>query len=437
MSERRGLPAFGIALDGAAMTIAWRVPNTGKWREETVACDGTDAGVRSALEELAPFAPAAGTINVTLVRPLVNIVRPDLPRMSHAAAEHVLSRDWSRHIIAHRPTPHSVAAEWRAGRWRAAFAPADILDELTTAADRYGWRTLTIQAGDDAIAAVARDATDSEAAEALCAIVVGEGSRAQGAQLERGAPVSGRIFPGDVSHADVTAFAADQSAVLVIGSAPQAHALTSELGAEGVRTSAFAFNGITSALGNFAAAGTRGEAALLLEAGATVTRRERKMRRVGQLLWVGAAAAILVAFMIERTRVSSALESTQRTRADLSPRVRGVLAAQERIEAETQAATVLAAREAGASRVTAVMASVATAIPAGTLLTALGVSGDTVTIEGESKGSAAVYNALRAVPELEQLRLGVPLRQDRLASDQAVEHFVFTARVRRAGVPAR
>ena len=71
-------------------------------------------------------------------------------------------------------------------------------------------------------------------------------------------------------------------------------------------------------------------------------------------------------------------------------------------------------------------------IPEGTALTALSVSGDSVTIEGESKRTAAVYDALRAEPILERVRLAGPLRQERQTGDVTVERFAFDARVRRA-----
>ena len=63
--------------------------------------------------------------------------------------------------------------------------------------------------------------------------------------------------------------------------------------------------------------------------------------------------------------------------------------------------------------------------------TAVRVTGDTVLVEGESRRSADVYEALRGVTMLEQVKLAAPLRQERLAAgDATVEHFSFQARVR-------
>ena len=81
------------------------------------------------------------------------------------------------------------------------------------------------------------------------------------------------------------------------------------------------------------------------------------------------------------------------------------------------------------------IAAIAGALPPGTALTSLTVSGDSVTIEGESRRSAAVYAALRTVPQLEQVRLAAPLRQDRLGGEAPIERFAFSARARGAASP--
>ena len=106
------------------------------------------------------------------------------------------------------------------------------------------------------------------------------------------------------------------------------------------------------------------------------------------------------------------------------------VAARSEIEANADVARALGAREAQVSRASAVLASVTLALPAGTALTALGVAGDSVTVEGESSRSAAVYEALRGVALLDQIKLAAPLRQERQAGDVAVEHFAFSAHVR-------
>ena len=156
----------------------------------------------------------------------------------------------------------------------------------------------------------------------------------------------------------------------------------------------------------------------------------REMRTLSRWLWAAVAAALVLAFALEQRGTTSALAAVQQQRAELSPQVRSVLAARSDLEQDTEAVVALAEREATTSRASGIVAAVAVVIPSGTSLTALSVSGDSVTIEGESKRSAAVYDALRALPDLERVRLGAPLRQERLVGDEIVERFVFNARIR-------
>ena len=161
------------------------------------------------------------------------------------------------------------------------------------------------------------------------------------------------------------------------------------------------------------------------------------MRTRTRWLALAAAVALLGALALEGARVSAALDDVRAQRADISGKVSNAVMLRSEIEARSDVAAALAAREAGVSQASAVLAAVTVALPAGTALTALNVAGDSITVEGESSRSAAVYESLRAVPQLEQVKLAAPLRQERQAGDVAVEHFAFSARVRSAASPAR
>ena len=173
----------------------------------------------------------------------------------------------------------------------------------------------------------------------------------------------------------------------------------------------------------------------LLSASARVL-HGREMARITRWLWIAAAAALFGAFAIERWGVGVALADVQQQRGDISPQVSNAMRTRVALEADVDAAATLGEREAAASRASGVVAAIAAALPPGTALTTLSVAGDSVTVEGESRRSAAVYDALRSVPALEQVRLAAPLRQERQANDDAIERFAFNARIRgAAGVP--
>jgi Tfp pilus assembly protein PilN len=179
-----------------------------------------------------------------------------------------------------------------------------------------------------------------------------------------------------------------------------------------------------------AIAGASGSATLELLSPAARVARAREMGTLTRWLWVATAAALFLAFAIERWGVGSALDAVQHHRSDISAQVSNAVRARGDVEGLADAAAALAEYEAASSRASGVISAVAIALPAGTSLTTLSVNGDSVTVEGESRRSAAVYDALRAIPTLDNVRLTSPLRQERQAGDVTVERFAFNARVR-------
>jgi Tfp pilus assembly protein PilN len=185
-----------------------------------------------------------------------------------------------------------------------------------------------------------------------------------------------------------------------------------------------------SAIELLAAATTLGRATIPLRSPGVQRAHVGRMRNVTRGLALAAAAALLVGIALDRWRVQRALTAVQQARAELAAPVRDAMTLRSGIESAAEVASALAAREANATRVNGVLAAVAVALPSGATLTAMQVTGDSVTIEGESARSALVYDALRTVPAFEQVKLAAPLRQERQAGDVAVEHFAFSARLR-------
>jgi Tfp pilus assembly protein PilN len=354
--------------------------------------------------------------------------------MSRAALESVLARDWTRHVIGWRVTPHTVAArQIDRGVWRAAFAPTDTLEAIA----EIQWPDVTIQTSDDALAVACRTLGALEAKAAII-VVCDDNGPTDAVQLVDGEPVLGRRFPTGASDDEALEFVdrARGASVVVIGAPLRAAALARAIG-RNARVLDIGVEAGTPASAIIGIAGTFGRPTLQLLSSSARDAQSRDMRRLARWLWIGAAAALVVAFAIERWGVSAALTDVQRQRADVSAQVNNAMGVRARLEEETEAATALAEREAAASRASGVIAAIAVALPPGTALSTLNVTGDSVTIEGESKRSAAVYDALRAVPMLEQVRLAAPLRQERQAGDVAVERFAFNARIRGTPVSAR
>ncbi|MDB4881512.1 MAG: hypothetical protein JWL95_278 [Gemmatimonadetes bacterium] len=434
---------LALALDGSVMVITWSERENGRTLcSATTPCDGTAESIVVAMEELARRAPLARRVVATLCRPLAQSRIVPLPRMPRTTVERVLARDWTRHVIGFRATPHDVAArEVARHRWSSAFAPSSVLDALTAGAEEQGWRDFEIRTSDDALASIARGpASASNGAPAEFVVVCEDGMPTDAVYAPNGDPLLGRRFPGDASDDDVVAFidaavadtvsAQRQRTVVVLGDGAPASTLVRSLVSRGHRAKVADLDlpaGPPMAL--IAAASMLQRARLPLSAAVTRDRVARSVRRLTWRLAFATVAALVAAFLLARWDVSRRLADVRQRRADISGAVRRAIATRAEMEGAADVATVLADREAHASRASEAAAAIALALPHGASLTVLSVSGDSVLIEGESPQSAVVYAALGRVPTLERIQSAAPLRQERQA-DSVIGRFAFSARLR-------
>ena len=427
-------------MSDAVIALAWRDgedAHGGEFRNAAVPCGASTESIVAGIARLSASASPAGILRVTLGRPVAHTRTLPFPVMARSAFERVVARDWARHVIGIRATPHTVAGEpVDRGRWRAAFAPTDVLDALSQAAAEQGWAAVDIRTADDAIAGAVRTLAPAESREAdLVAVVCDSTGPTEILQLRAGAPWLGRSLLAGSGDEGVVAFAqahAHRAPVVIFGGGPRAAALARSLGDKGHRTRVIdvGLPPDATAAATLAVLGTLSPTSLPLRTPAVSKARERQMRGLTRWLIVATAAALLAAFGLEHWRVTSASNDVRLHRADISATVSNAIALRSTIEADVDVASALAKREAQASRTSAVLAAVTLVLPTGTALTALTVAGDSISVEGESKRSAAVYEALRALPILSAVKLASPLRQERQAGDVAVEHFAFNARVR-------
>ena len=430
----------GIALDGTTLTIVWRrtLPH-GAWASSSVDCDATPAGIAAAFAELGASVPRGVELSITLLRPLAHTRTVSFPPMARAALERVLERDWTRHVIGIRATPHTVTAQPADhGRWIAAFAPTDTLEALARMAAERDWRNVIVQTSDDALAAAAgtlrpgmRDNPD------VCFIVANEHGPTDAVHAHRGVPRLGRRFLPGASADDAIAFAGVISSrrpipVFLPGAGSHNSNLATAFEQHGHQVIGLDLGPASPSPVTIAVAGTIGTASLPLLSPSAQAARSQSMRRLTGYLALATAAALVLAFAIERWGVRSALASLQQQRANISASVNRAVNARAGLESSLDAATTLADREAATTHASSVISAIAVSLPPGSSLTTMTVSGDSVAIEGEGQRSAAVYDALRGIPLLEGVRLAAPLRQERRASDAIVEHFAFNARLRRA-----
>ena len=100
MTARQERHLLGIALDGTMATAVWSSSARDRSEILSTPCDATPRAIAHAFSEIARGAQDVGAVRVTLLRPLANVRSLEFPRMPTSALEHVLSRDWARHVIA-------------------------------------------------------------------------------------------------------------------------------------------------------------------------------------------------------------------------------------------------------------------------------------------------------------------------------------------------
>jgi hypothetical protein len=424
---------LGICLDDGHITIAARNP-AGTLVDASAEWDGLPSTLVAAIDPLIAAVPAAREASIVLRRPLAHTRTLAMPRMPRPAAEQVLARDWARHVIGMRMTDHTVAAVPAGrGRWRAAFAPTDLLDALAEVARARGWTRFDVQAGDDVLAGAVASLARADSGDDVIAIVCDETGPTDACHVRGGAPLAGRRFLPHANAGDVADFAqtnASGALIAVLGNAPQANALARTLVAQGLRARTLSASGPTdTSTSTFAALAVTSRAGLQLRSPSMARVRARQFCTATLWTSTAAAVALIAALAMEQRRLTSDLDRIRQQRADLSGPVSNAIARRATVQSSVDLVTALAAREREASRTSDVLALVTLALPPGTALTLLNVAGDTLTVEGESARSAAVYQSLRALPLLSQVKLSAPLRQERQAGDVAVEHFAFNARI--------
>jgi hypothetical protein len=441
------LTQLGIALDGTLLVAAWRATRASAdasgWRTLVVPCDATPASIATAVAEVAAAAPTVREVAITLLRPLASARALEFPSMKRGELETVLERDWMRHVIGLRHEPHvATVRATNARSWRAAFAPAATLEALDAAARTHGWTVRDVRTTEDALAAAAIHALPAIArmGDAIVPLCGGTGA-IEVVRLRNGAPIASRqLVAGTVN--EIVAFVrssasgreAASATILILGDRERGEPLARELGAHGLRAqhSSLARLPADSPAAFLAGAALLAPARLPL---VSLAERSVRLRRSRIATWCLAAAAVLLAVLglaIENFRLGRELEAIGIARAAIAANVNDAVARRTSLESATDMAGALREHELLASQAAAALAAVTLALPENTALSTLQISGDSVTIEGESERSADVYAALRGAPVLADVRLAGPLRQERQADDAPVEHFAFTARLKRA-----
>jgi len=433
----------GIALsltELCAADVRLRGDGTGVWRTPIEPLNGEAAwpSLESALAGLArALGVADGILAVSLMPPLTEVRRLDLPPLRDDDLQRLLARNASRYFVNARG-PQMVGAS-RIGRARrgepapviAVAASARLIAAIHAAAEQSGWAVESIAPAETAWAAGARMLWPVPGRETAYTIVA-QDDRTDVLQLEGGQLTGVRRFRGGTVDLGMIADTVRASTrVGIAGAVATRRELATSLEQFGVRALAPAGEAAASAdRGDSLAAHFAGEPGgpVLRSADAAVEDRTRTTR-LAWALSVAAAALLVLSAGLELWGVKHQLRVVRAERAALRGQIATTLVGRTTLEAMYGKVASLNAAERSAPQWSAVIAALSEAVPEDAYLTAIRTRQDSLVIDGLGEHAARVFDALANTRGLVDVRAAAPVRREAREDGSALEHFTIAARV--------
>jgi hypothetical protein len=436
----------GIALSATELCAAGVGPHAaGAWRAALEPPNGDAAwpSLATALSELARALGVGGTggvLAVSLMPPLTEVRRLELPPLRDDELQRLLSRNASRYFV-HARGPQVVGASWIGRQKRgeggpapliAAAASARLIAVIRAAAEQSGWTVDSIAPAETAWSASARrlwPAFGREAAQ----VVVAQDDRTDVLHLDGGQLIGVRRFRGGAVDAAMIADTVRSfRRIGIAGAAPARRDLVTALEQAGVRVLLPAGDAAAIAGGDVLAAQFAGETegsgpTLRSEDAATVDRV-----RATKLTWAisGVAAALLVLSAgVELWGVTHQLRVVREERAALRGQITATLVGRTTLESMYRQVAALNTIDRTAPQWSAVIASLSEAVPQDAHLTAIRTRQDSLVVDGLGEHAARVFDALASTPGLIEVRSAAPVRREAQDDGSALEHFTIAARV--------
>jgi len=426
--------AADVRLRGAA-NRAWRASL------EPPPSDGaTWPSLASALSDLArTLGVTEGTLDISLMPPLTEVRRLDLPPLTDAELQRLLARNASRYFVNARG-PQIVGASAAARRVRgrpapvvAAAASTRLVVSIRAAAQQAGWTVEGVSPAESAWAGAALALWPAFARQNSYALIAHD-DRTDLLQLEEGRLAAVRRFRAGSADAAMIADTVGPSARVGIAGTPTARReLNVALTGQGLTTS--------GPSGEWAAAAERGDLLAAQFAGGEVgpTLRtessialERDNARKATWTILGTAAALfVVAALIQLWGVHHQLDIVRAERAKIRPQLSSTLVGRTTVEATYRHLAALSDAERSAPQWSGVIGQLSESVPEGAYLAAIHARGDSLLVDGLAAHAARVFDALEKTHGLIEVRAASPVRRELQDGGGTLDHFTISARVPR------
>ncbi|HWH50465.1 MAG TPA: PilN domain-containing protein [Gemmatimonadaceae bacterium] len=439
----------GIAISPTSLVAAdvrLRAAN-GVWRAalEPAAADATSwPSLARALAELAAaLGVSDGTLAVSLMSPLIEVRRLDLPPVRPDELQQLLARNAARYFVnARGPQVVGAAPTVRRGRGApvpvvAAAASARLVAAIHAAASESGWTIESITPAEGAWAAAALDAWPVLARQSAYTVIA-SADRTDVLQLENGRLVAVRRFRAGAADAEMIADTMGSMArVGISGDAGARKELAAALSLRGASV-------LTPASGS----GREGDGPELLaaqyagaEIGPVLRSDDRvageRLRARSAAWWMVAASAVLLAAAagVQYWGVSRQLRMVRAERARLRPELNTTLLGRTTVDAAYAQLAALDTIDRTAPRWSATIATLSQTIPDEAHLAAIRTRGDSLIVDGLADHAARVFDALSKTRGLADVKSAASVRRAAEEGGAAKEHFTIAARVEQ--LPAR
>lgn len=434
----------GIALSATELCAAdIRLPNGSvhPWRAalEPPIGDGSWPSLANALSELARrLGVSDGTLVVSLMPPLTEVRRLELPPLRDDELQRLLTRNASRYFVNARG-PQVVGVSRLGRRKRGGPAPViaaassmRLVAAIHTAAAQSGWIVDSVAPAETAWSAGARSLWPAFARDEAHLIVAND-DRTDLLYLENGRLTGVRRYRAGAAEAGMIADALGPSARVGIAGPPAAReALSEPLARFGVRA--------LMPAGEAAAIADRGDllaAQFAGDSGGPFLRSEdataEDHARSTKLAWTLAGiAAVLLLFSagVELFGIKRQLRTVRAERAELRGQVAATLIGKTTLDATSRQLAALNGIDRASPRWSTIITRLSESVPREAYLTAIRVRQDSLIVDGMGAHAARVFDGLANTKGLVDVRAAAPVRREAQDDGPALEHFTIAARVR-------
>lgn len=434
----------GIAISATelcAADIRLRGPSGG-WRAGLEPPNGEPGwpSLANALSDLArALGVSDGVLAVSLMHPLTEVRRLDLPPLRDDERQRLLTRNAPRYFVNARG-PQVIGASSIGRRHRGAGAPViaaaastRLVAAINMAAQQSGWTIESVAPAETAWSAAACALWPSFSRH-QAHVIIAHHDRTDLLELENGRLVGVRRFRGGGADAPMIADNLGPTARVGITGAPELRReLAAALDRFGVRAVTPVGDAVAlSDSGDLLAAhfaGADGGPVLRSEDAATVERAQGT--KVAWRLAGAAAALLLLSSALELWSVKHQLGIVRDERAALRGQIAATLVGRTTLDATYRQLAALNGIERTSPRWSSVITTLSQAVPDDAYLTALRIRQDSVIVDGLGEHAARVFDALARTPGLTDVRAAAPVRREAQDQGPALEHFTIAARVAR------